>query len=107
VDPSGEADFWGVWLTNPEFLPTAPDLVAGANPPRPNRVRTQLLFILIIPPVMTDQLRSKIIDENPIGKGLDAFRASFNSICKGARISCTPDALEQLGQEGKQDTTTS
>ncbi|RVD83929.1 uncharacterized protein DFL_005701 [Arthrobotrys flagrans] len=27
---------------------------------------------------MEDRLRSKIIEENPIGKGLDAFRASFN-----------------------------
>ncbi|RYP78609.1 hypothetical protein DL769_003170 [Monosporascus sp. CRB-8-3] len=48
---------------------------------------------------MTDQLRSNIIKENPIGKGLDAFRISFNSICEGAHISCTPDALEQLSQE--------
>ncbi|KAK0704195.1 hypothetical protein B0T21DRAFT_397094 [Apiosordaria backusii] len=54
---------------------------------------------------MTDQLQSKIIDENPIGNGLDAFRASFNSICKGALISCTPDALEQLGQEDLQNLT--
>lgn len=59
-----------------------------------------------IPPVMTDQLRLKIIDENPIGKGLDAFRASFNSICQGAHI-CTPHALEQLGHDGKAETTTS
>ncbi|KAK3371659.1 hypothetical protein B0T24DRAFT_531126 [Lasiosphaeria ovina] len=52
---------------------------------------------------MTDQLRSKIIDENPIGKGLHAFLASFNSICKGAHISCTPDALEQLGHDDLQN----
>jgi len=56
---------------------------------------------------MTDQLQSKIIEENPTGKGLDAFRASFNSICEGAHISCTPDALEQLGHDGKAETTTS
>ncbi|KAK0612265.1 hypothetical protein B0T14DRAFT_439280 [Immersiella caudata] len=50
---------------------------------------------------MTNQPQSKIIEENPTGNGLDAFCTSFNSICKGAHISCTPDALEQLGQEGK------
>ncbi|KAB5511550.1 hypothetical protein GE09DRAFT_916767, partial [Coniochaeta sp. 2T2.1] len=49
--------------------------------------------------------RSKIIDEHPIGKGLDAFRASFNSMCKGANISCTPDALERLGRDGKANLT--
>ncbi|KAK0631042.1 hypothetical protein B0T17DRAFT_491021 [Bombardia bombarda] len=54
---------------------------------------------------MADQLRSKIIKDNPIGKGLDAFRALFISICEGANISGTLDALEQLGQEGKKDGT--
>ncbi|KAK0610050.1 hypothetical protein B0T17DRAFT_593872 [Bombardia bombarda] len=52
---------------------------------------------------MADQLRSKIIKDNPIEKGLDAFRASFSSICEGASVSCTPDALEQLGQEDLQN----
>jgi hypothetical protein len=51
---------------------------------------------------MTDQF-SKIIEENPIGKGLGAFRASFGAICEGASISRTPDAVERLGQEGKKD----
>ncbi|KAK0621805.1 serine/threonine-protein kinase Sgk2 [Bombardia bombarda] len=52
---------------------------------------------------MADQLRSKIIKDNPIGKGLDAFRALFSSICEGANISGTLDALEQLGQEDLQN----
>ncbi|KAK3312493.1 hypothetical protein B0H66DRAFT_608756 [Apodospora peruviana] len=52
---------------------------------------------------MADQPRSEIIKDNPIGKGLDAFRASFNSICEGASVSCTLDALEQLGQEDLQN----
>ncbi|KAK3369427.1 hypothetical protein B0T24DRAFT_658840 [Lasiosphaeria ovina] len=52
---------------------------------------------------MADQPRSEIIKDNPIGKGLDAFRASFSSICEGASVSCTPDALEQLGQEDLQN----
>ncbi|EFY93980.1 Protein kinase-like protein [Metarhizium robertsii ARSEF 23] len=48
---------------------------------------------------MSVQRSSKVIRDNPIGNGLDDFRASFNSICQGASISCTPDALERLGQE--------
>ncbi|KAM5350178.1 hypothetical protein ACJ41O_006683 [Fusarium nematophilum] len=50
---------------------------------------------------MADQ--AQIIKDNHIGKGLDAFRASFHSICEGASLSCTPDALEQLEQEDVQD----
>jgi hypothetical protein len=53
-----------------------------------------------IPSAMTDQLQSKIIKDNPIGKGLDAFRASFNLICEDRRISRTLDALEQLAPKG-------
>ncbi|KAK0722221.1 serine/threonine-protein kinase Sgk2 [Lasiosphaeria miniovina] len=45
------------------------------------------------------QSRLKVINDNPIGKGLDAFRTSFTSICEGAAVSCTADALEQLDQE--------
>ncbi|KAJ3453176.1 hypothetical protein MRS44_018831 [Fusarium solani] len=48
---------------------------------------------------MGNQPQPKIIKDNPIGNGLDDFRASFNSICEGASISCTPDAFEALGQE--------
>lgn len=50
---------------------------------------------------MTDQAQSEILGNIPIGKGPDAFRASFNSICEDRSIFCTPDALGQLGQEGK------
>ncbi|KAH8748471.1 hypothetical protein F5883DRAFT_473975 [Diaporthe sp. PMI_573] len=48
---------------------------------------------------MADPLRSKIIEENPIGNGLEAFRALYKSVCKDKRIPCTPDALGQLGLE--------
>ncbi|KAI8710516.1 Non-specific serine/threonine protein kinase [Fusarium sp. LHS14.1] len=48
---------------------------------------------------MRNESQSKVIEDNPIGNGLDAFRASFNSICEGARISSTPEVLEQLEQE--------
>ncbi|OAA64472.1 Protein kinase-like domain protein [Niveomyces insectorum RCEF 264] len=50
---------------------------------------------------MDDLPQSTIIKENPIGNGLDAFRASFALICEGADVSCVPDALELLGHDGK------
>ncbi|KAJ4403524.1 hypothetical protein N0V85_005078 [Neurospora sp. IMI 360204] len=51
---------------------------------------------------MTDRPQSEIIREYPIGTGLDAFRASFESVCKDRGISCpTPDALRQLGKKGR------
>ena len=46
---------------------------------------------------ITDQAQLEILGNNPIGKGLDAFRTSFNSICVDRSISCTPDAVGQLG----------
>jgi hypothetical protein len=49
---------------------------------------------------MTDQNRSKVIQEHPIGNGLNTFRTSFNSICEGRNISPDPGAIEHLGQEG-------
>ncbi|KAH7007912.1 uncharacterized protein B0I36DRAFT_370622 [Microdochium trichocladiopsis] len=52
---------------------------------------------------MADQARSQIIKENPIGKGLDAFRASFGPICEDASVPCTPDSLDRLGQEDLQN----
>ncbi|KAH7016319.1 uncharacterized protein B0I36DRAFT_254039 [Microdochium trichocladiopsis] len=56
---------------------------------------------------MADLARSQIIKENPIGKGLDAFRASFSLICEGASVPCTPDSLGRLDREGKNDSTAS
>ncbi|GKU12502.1 unnamed protein product, partial [Fusarium langsethiae] len=49
------------------------------------------------------QPQSKIIEDNPIGDGLNAFRASFKLICEGASVPCTLDALEQLSQEDLQN----
>jgi hypothetical protein len=48
-----------------------------------------------------DQAKSKLVEDNPIGDGLDAFRPSFNSICNGTSISCIPDTLGRLGDKGK------
>ncbi len=48
-----------------------------------------------------EQPQSKIIEENPIGKGLDVFRFSFKSFCEERRIYCSIDALDQLGRDGK------
>ena len=50
---------------------------------------------------MADQLRSKIIEDNPIGNSLDSFRASFNTVCADRGIPCTLDALGQLDLEGR------
>ncbi|KAH7007843.1 LOW QUALITY PROTEIN: uncharacterized protein B0I36DRAFT_378718 [Microdochium trichocladiopsis] len=52
---------------------------------------------------MDDLPRSKIINNNPIGKGLDAFYGSFNSVCEDRKIPCTPDALGQLDQDAVQN----
>ncbi|GKU09620.1 unnamed protein product [Fusarium langsethiae] len=48
---------------------------------------------------MRNELQPEVIRDNPIGNGLDVFRASFDSICEGAGISCCPDALDELDQE--------
>ncbi|KAK5651131.1 hypothetical protein OQA88_13248 [Cercophora sp. LCS_1] len=53
---------------------------------------------------MTDQF-SKIIEDNPIGKGLGTFHALFGAICEGASISRTPDAVERLSHKDLQNLT--
>ncbi|KAB5581241.1 hypothetical protein GE09DRAFT_1085605 [Coniochaeta sp. 2T2.1] len=40
---------------------------------------------------------------NPIGNGLDAFRASFNTVCADKRIPYTPDVPGQLDLEDVQN----
>ena len=45
---------------------------------------------------MTEQLWSKIIDDNHIVNSLDAILALFRSICEGRIISCSPDALSRM-----------
>ncbi|KAG8664734.1 uncharacterized protein FPOAC1_013514 [Fusarium poae] len=52
---------------------------------------------------MGNQPQSKIIEDNPIGNGIDAFRGSFSSVCERAHLSCIPDALDQLEHEDVQD----
>ncbi|RWA03782.1 hypothetical protein EKO27_g11323 [Xylaria grammica] len=48
---------------------------------------------------MMDEPRRKIIGDNPIGKGLDASRTSFHSICQDKGLDKGLDALAQLGQD--------
>ncbi|KAL2415158.1 hypothetical protein ABEF91_003133 [Exophiala dermatitidis] len=55
--------------------------------------------------IMKDQPWSGIIEDHPIEKALDTFRALFNSICEDKSVSCTPDALGQLEQEDLQELT--
>ncbi|KAL2158244.1 hypothetical protein VTH06DRAFT_4564 [Thermothelomyces fergusii] len=45
------------------------------------------------------QRHLSVIEQNPIGIGLDAFRASFKSICDTASLSCTSNALQELDEE--------
>lgn len=54
----------------------------------------------LAPSVMGNQPHFKIIEANPIGDGIDAFRGSFTSICDRVRLPCVPDALDQLEHEG-------
>jgi hypothetical protein len=57
----------------------------------------------LFPSTMGNQPQSKIIEDNPIGNGIDAFRGSFSSVCERAHLSCIPDALDQLEHEGTAD----
>ncbi|KAK7211992.1 hypothetical protein V2G26_001810 [Clonostachys chloroleuca] len=45
---------------------------------------------------------TKAIKDHPIGDGLDAFHASFKSVCRDRRISCSPDTLAHFDHEGLQ-----
>ncbi|KAL7894830.1 serine/threonine-protein kinase Sgk2 [Trichoderma sp. SZMC 28014] len=45
-----------------------------------------------------DEAKLKIIAENPIGNGLDAFRNEFASICGSMGLVCSPDGFDQLEQ---------
>ncbi|KAH0491323.1 hypothetical protein TgHK011_002760 [Trichoderma gracile] len=45
-----------------------------------------------------DEVALKIIGENPIGDGLDAFRNDFASACDSTGLACSPDAYERLEQ---------
>ncbi|KAF7856270.1 hypothetical protein EAF04_009798 [Stromatinia cepivora] len=54
---------------------------------------------------MADQAWSKIIKDNPIGKGLDTFRASFTSVCEKQGIPVTLDSLGKLGHDELQTIT--
>ncbi|KAH6883929.1 serine/threonine-protein kinase Sgk2 [Thelonectria olida] len=48
---------------------------------------------------MTDQIRSNLIKDNPIGNSLDGFRASFDSICDDRSIARSSRAINQLAQD--------
>ncbi|KAL7938254.1 hypothetical protein V8C35DRAFT_291397 [Trichoderma chlorosporum] len=52
---------------------------------------------------MMDEAQAKVIGDNPIGEGLDAFRASFRVTCESNDISSTPDSINDLGQEDLQN----
>ncbi|KAK0655543.1 hypothetical protein B0T16DRAFT_320017 [Cercophora newfieldiana] len=52
---------------------------------------------------MMDRSRSSIIEKNPIGNGLDAFRTSFRSVCESQNLPPTFDSLIKLGYDELQD----
>lgn len=49
---------------------------------------------------MANLSRSEIIRSKPIGKGLDAFRDSFEPVGVALDIPSSLDALYQMGNEG-------
>ena len=49
---------------------------------------------------MADESRSKIIKVNPIGKGLDTFRDSFELKCRGLAIQVLMHSTTLLRKEG-------
>jgi hypothetical protein len=51
--------------------------------------------------VMADQERLEIIKANPIGKGLDTFRAAFGSACDSQKVPPILGSLSSLGYNGK------
>ncbi|KAK3681658.1 hypothetical protein B0T22DRAFT_387304 [Podospora appendiculata] len=48
---------------------------------------------------MADQQQLNIINDNPIGNGLDSFRALYHTLCADRTTSDIPDGLGQLEQE--------
>ncbi|KAK8048254.1 Protein kinase-like domain [Apiospora phragmitis] len=52
---------------------------------------------------MEDQSRLEVIAKNPIGNGLDDFRASFNLLCESKNVTCSPDSLTQLDRDVLQE----
>ncbi|KAI1209567.1 uncharacterized protein F4807DRAFT_97196 [Annulohypoxylon truncatum] len=52
---------------------------------------------------MAEQVRSEIIRNNPIGKGLETFLASFNSLCESKDIPYSRLAFNQLDDEDLQN----
>jgi len=49
---------------------------------------------------MANRSRAEIIKENPIGNGLDGFRALFASVCEDRSIPCITDSLDRLNDDG-------
>ncbi|KAL7903739.1 serine/threonine-protein kinase Sgk2 [Trichoderma velutinum] len=46
-----------------------------------------------------DEVKLKIIEENPIRNGFDAFREKFTSICDSMGLGNSPDAFDRLEQK--------
>ncbi|KAK3305105.1 uncharacterized protein B0T15DRAFT_531357 [Chaetomium strumarium] len=46
-----------------------------------------------------NQLQLEIIEQNPIGNGLEGFRTYYISVCNSKSIPYTPDTLDLLDDE--------
>lgn len=64
-------------------------------PLKPPRHHSRLL-------AMSDPARSKLINNHPVGNGLDAFHSSFDPICKNSGLRSTED-IDEIGREDTQD----
>ncbi|KAK8016085.1 hypothetical protein PG993_014274 [Apiospora rasikravindrae] len=52
---------------------------------------------------MEEESRRRVVAEHPIGNGLDAFRASFDLLCEGKNIVCSPHSVTQLDRNDLQE----
>ena len=52
--------------------------------------------------VMADDVQARIIEQNPIGNGLDVFRTLFNSFCEEKSLSYTADGFNHFIQNSRE-----
>lgn len=49
---------------------------------------------------MPDQSRAEIIEQNPVGNGLEGIRASYRSLCNDKGFPYELDTLDRLDAKG-------
>lgn len=53
--------------------------------------------------MVMDHFRPQVIQDNPIGAGLDTFRDSFNATCQRLGISPSTEILSELEERGNKN----